>query len=164
MTLNGLSHVLVDQGRYDEAMATLQSALDIARAALGRDHQLVAIYTINLASVQLARKDPQAAESLVREGLRIRMLAPGLVPNRRRTFPEDDWSIGAARSLLGVALTARGAFAEAETVLLDALHDLHAMPSPPRRDVTDTVTGLIHLYEAWGTPDRALAYRVLLTS
>jgi eukaryotic-like serine/threonine-protein kinase len=164
MTLNGLSHVLVEQGRYDEALAALQSALDIARAALGRDHQLVAIYTINLGSVQLARKDPQSAEALVREGLRIRMLAPGLVPNRRRTFPEDDWSIGATRSLLGAALMARGAFSDAETVLLDALHDLHAMPSPPRRDVTATVTRLIHLYEAWGTPDRALRYRVLLTS
>jgi hypothetical protein len=59
---------------------------------------------------------------------------------------------------------ARGAFSEAETALLDALHDLHAMPFPPRRDVTATATRLIHLYEAWGTPDRATPYRVLLTS
>jgi serine/threonine protein kinase/tetratricopeptide (TPR) repeat protein len=164
MTLSGLSRVLFDQGRYDEAMAALESALDIARPALGRDHQLVAIYTINLASVQLARKDPAAAEMLVREGLRIRTLAPGLVPNRRRTFPEDDWSIGATRSLLGATLVARGEFAEAEPVLLDALRELHGMPSPPRRDVTDTVTRLIHLYEAWGRPDSARAFRVQLRS
>jgi serine/threonine protein kinase/tetratricopeptide (TPR) repeat protein len=164
MTLNGLARVLLNQGRYDEAMAALESALDIARPALGRDHQLVAIYTMNLASVQLARKDPAAAEALVREGLRVRMLAPGLVPNRRRTFPEDDWSIGAARSLLGATLVARGEFAEAEPVLLDALRELHAMPSPLRRDVTDTVTRLIHLYEAWGRPDSARVYRVQLRS
>jgi serine/threonine protein kinase/tetratricopeptide (TPR) repeat protein len=164
MTLNGLARVLLDQGRYDEAKAALESALDIARPALGRDHQLVAIYTMNLASVQLARKDPVAAEALVREGLRVRMLAPGLVPNRRRTFPEDDWSIGAGRSLLGATLVARGEFAEAEPVLLDALRELHGMPSPPRRDVTDTVTRLIHLYEAWGRPDSARVYRAQLRS
>jgi len=49
-------------------------------------------------------------------------------------------------------------------VLLDALRELHAMPSPPRRDVTDTVTRLIHLYEAWGRPDSATAYRAQLRS
>jgi eukaryotic-like serine/threonine-protein kinase len=163
-TLNSLSRVLAEQRRYDEAAAALQSALDIARPALGRDHQLVAIYTINLASVQLARRDPAAAEALIREGLRIRALAPGLVPNRRRTFLEDDWSVGATKSLLGAALVALDRFSEAETVLLDALHELKATPSASRRDVTNTATRLIQLYEAWGTPDRAAKYRVLLRS
>jgi serine/threonine protein kinase/tetratricopeptide (TPR) repeat protein len=161
-TLNSLSRVLVERGRYDEAAAALQSALDIARPALGGDHQLVAIYTINLASVQLARKDPAASEALAREGLRIRALAPGLVPSRRRTFIEDDWSVGATKSLLGAALVALGRFSEAETALLDALHDLKATPSATRRDVTNTATRLIQLYEAVGTPARAATYRALL--
>lgn len=164
MTLNSLSRVLVEQRRYTEAVAALQSALDIARPALGRDHQLVAIYTINLASVHLKRNDPAAAEALAREGLRIRALAPGLVPNRRRTFLEDDWSIGGTKSLLGGALVALARFPEAEAVLLDALHDIKATTSGSRRDVTNTVSRLIQLYEAWGTPDRAAKYRVLLTS
>src|SRR5262249_58538114 len=99
-TLNALSRVLLEQHRYQEAVAALDGALTIAEQALGRDHQLFAIYTINLAAVQLARKDYVAAEALAREGLRIRSAAPDLVPGRRRTYVEDDWSIGGAQSLL----------------------------------------------------------------
>ena len=138
VTLNSLSRVLRDQGRYDEAAAALEAALHIARPALGSEHQLVAIYTINLAAVYLARGQPEAAEALLREGLRIRALSPQLVPNRRRIFPEDDWSVGATKSLLGASLTALGRYGEAETVLLEARRDLDASASPPtpgcRRD------------------------------
>ena len=160
VTLNSLSRVLRDEGRYDEAAAALQSALDIARPTLGSEHQLVAIYTINLGSVQLARKQPAAAEALLREGLRIRSLSPHLVPNRRRIFPEDDWSIGATKSLLGASLIALGRYGEAETTLLDAYRDLEAMSPPPRRDVDATIARLLELYEAWGKPRRAAIYRV----
>jgi tetratricopeptide (TPR) repeat protein len=162
-TLNALSRVMSEQRRYNEAAAALEGALDIARPALGRDHQLVAIYTINLAAVQLARRDPAAADALAREGLRIRALAPNLVPSRRRAFIEDDWSVGGTKSLIGAALLARGQLADAESVLLDALHDLKTMAAPPRRDVNDTVVRLIQLYEARNLPERATAYRAALS-
>jgi eukaryotic-like serine/threonine-protein kinase len=103
MALNGLSRVYRDQKRYGEAAVALQDALDIARPTLGSDHQLVAIYTLNLGAVQLARNEPAAAEALLREGLRIRRLAPALVPARRRAFPEDDWTVAAIESLLAKA-------------------------------------------------------------
>jgi eukaryotic-like serine/threonine-protein kinase len=105
--LNSLSHVLVKQRRYDEAASALRQALDIARPALGHVHQLVAIYTINLASVELARNKPAAAEALIREALPIRERAPGIVPMRRRIFPEDDWSIAATKRLLEASLAAQ---------------------------------------------------------
>jgi tetratricopeptide (TPR) repeat protein len=100
-TLNSLSHVLLAQGRHDEAAAASSEALDIARAALRSDHQLVAIYTLNLAAVHLARKDSAAAEPLLREGLRIRERAAGIVPSRRRTVSRDHWSVEEVESLLG---------------------------------------------------------------
>ena len=78
----------------------MQQALAIARAALGDEHQLAAIYMVNLAVVQLARDKPAAAEPLLREALQIRRLAPGVVPSRRRTLPEDDWSPEAIRGLI----------------------------------------------------------------
>jgi tetratricopeptide (TPR) repeat protein len=160
-SLNSLSRIMVAQRRYDEAAAALAEAVDIARTVLGHDHQLVGIYTINLAAVQLARKQPTAAEALLREGLRIRSLSPGLVPVRRRTFPEDDWSIGAAKGLLGSTLVALGRYGEAEAVLLDARRDLEAEPGPPVRDVRATNTRLAELYEAWGRPERAAEYRAM---
>jgi serine/threonine protein kinase len=105
--LNSLAHVRVAQGRYDDAAEALAQALEIARPALGADHQLVAIYSVNLAAVQLARHRPREAEPLLEEGLRIRSLAPELIPLRRRTLPEDDWSVGAIERLLAEARSER---------------------------------------------------------
>jgi eukaryotic-like serine/threonine-protein kinase len=164
VTLNSLSRVLRDQGRYDEAAAALESALKIARPVLGSDHQLIAIYTINLGSVQLARRQPAAAEALIREGLRIRLLSPQMVPNRRRILPEDDWSIGAIKSLLGASLIARAKYKEAEAALLEARRDLDALPVPESRDVHATISRLVDLYTAWGKRDEASRYRTLLAS
>ncbi len=120
VSLNSLSRVLRDQGRDEEAAAALEEALRIARPALGPDHQLIAIYSINLASVHLARHQPAAAEPLLRDAVRIRALAPQLVPNRRRIAPDDDWSVGAAQSLLVAALIAQGRPSEAEAMQLGA--------------------------------------------
>lgn len=122
-TLHNLARVLAAEGRHDEAVARLREALEISRAALGSEHQLVAIYTITLGSVELARRQPVEAEMLLRQGLRIRQRSPHIVPSRRRTFPEDDWSLDAIRRLLGAALVAQGRNDEAEVVLLDSTRD-----------------------------------------
>jgi serine/threonine-protein kinase len=98
--LNSLSRVLVAQGRHDDAAAALQDAVSIATTALGADHQLVAIYSANLAAVHLARQRPDEAEPIVREALRIRALAPEIVPSRRRIAAGADWSLDALRRLL----------------------------------------------------------------
>ena len=163
-TLNSLSHVYAAQGRYDEAATALQDALAIARPAFGSNHQLVAIYAINLASIQLARNQALAAEHLIREGLAIRVRAPELVPSRRRTTSEDDWSVATTKALLGASLLAQGRYADAEVVLLDARRELDTQARPAARDVKATITGLVQLYEAWGRPDAAAAYRARLAS
>ena len=88
----------------------------------------------------------------------------GLVPSCRRTFPEDDWSIGATKSLLGASLVALARHDEAEAVLLDARRDLEALPTPRDDDMKAATTRLVQLYVAWGKHDRAAAYRALLGS
>jgi serine/threonine protein kinase/tetratricopeptide (TPR) repeat protein len=163
-TLNSLSHVLTYQQRFDEAASALQDALGIAGAALDRDNQLIAIYTINLGEVRLAQKDPAAAEALLREGLRLRAVAPGVVPMRRRTLPQDDWSVGATKSLLGASLIALGRYDEAEAVLLDARRDLESLRPFRDADMKAVLTRLVDLYAAWGKPDAAATYRALLQS
>ncbi len=165
-TYNSLARVLFDQGRYEEAGSRLRDALNVVSSALRPDHPLVAIYSINLAAVQLARGTPAAAaaaDQLLRDGLRIRSLAPGVMPSRRRTFIEDDWSIGATKSLLGAALLAQRRYDEAEGMLLDAERDLAAVPAS-RRDLTVTIRRLADLYQAWGKPTKAAQYRAQLVS
>jgi serine/threonine protein kinase/tetratricopeptide (TPR) repeat protein len=161
-SLNGLARTLTEQRRHGEAAEALQNALDIARPALGSTHQLVAIYAINLGAVQLARQQAAEAEALLREGLRVRLLAPGIVPSRRRTFVEDDWTIAATKSLFGAALVALRRYSEAEDPLLDAQRDLESMPMPRREDLTVTLNRLIELYDGWQKPERAALYRAQL--
>ena len=164
-TLNNLGRALREQGRYDEAADAVQEALTISRGAFGNDHQLVAIYAINLASIQLARNQPAAAEGLLREGLRIRSRAPGIVPVRRRTVREDDWSLGATRSLLGACLLAERRYPEAEDMLLDARRQLEVLPASVRgAEMKVAIARLIELYVAWGKPDRAASFRAQLGS
>jgi serine/threonine protein kinase len=162
--LNTLSRVLLQERRYEEAAPALQEALEIARGALGRDHQLVAIYTINLGALRLAQKEPAQAEALLREGLRIRALAPGIVPTRRRTFLEDDWSLGATKSLLGASLVALGRNEEAEAVLLEARRDLDSLAAPRSAESKAAVLRLVELYVSWGRHERAAVSRALLGS
>jgi eukaryotic-like serine/threonine-protein kinase len=152
MTLNNLAHVLVALGRNSEAASALQEALDIVQPVLGSQHQLVAIYTINRAAVHLAQNEPLAAEPLLREALRVRSQAPAIVPSRRRTFVDDNWSIGATKSLLGAALVALGRYDEAEGVLLEARRDLEALPTASPREIATTIDRLTHLYAVWGKP------------
>jgi len=163
-TLNSLSHVLVAEGRPEEAAAALQDALAIARPALGAGHQLVAIYAINLAFVQLSVNRAAAAEPLLHEALQIRARAPEVVPSRRRTSADDDWSIATTKALLGTSLVAQRRYADAEAVLLEARRELDAQARPQPRDVKATVTGLVQLYEAWGKREAAAVYRARLAS
>ena len=163
-TMNNIARVLREQRRFDEAATAQQEAIDLARAAYGTDHQLVAIYTINLGSVELARNHPAEAERLLREGLRIRSKGAGVVPVRRRTLREDDWSLGAARSLLGASLLAQHRYQEAEAALLAARRELEALPAAGGAEMKVALARLVELYVAWGKRDQAASYRTLLGS
>ena len=76
--------------------------------------------------------------------------APGIVPTRRRTRVEDDWSVGAARSLLGEVLTKLRRFPEAETTLLDARRELESLPAMGGAEMKIAYARLVDLYFAWG--------------
>ena len=148
-TLNNLSYPLREQGKYDEAASVLREALQIAVTALGSDHPQTASFKLNLARVYLAQKRPAAAEPLLRDAVRI----------RQRAFPPDDWRIGVPKSALGAALTALARYDEAERLLVEAHGVLKDLPGPQGREAKATVTRLVALYEAWGRPEKAVAYQ-----
>ena len=159
MDLNARAHVHAAADHLDEAAAAREQALAIVRATFGDDHQLVAIYSANLASVALARSDAVHAEPLLREALRIRALAPDVVPSRRRTLPEEAWTVGALGTTLGTTLTRLRRYDEAEAALLDARGRLEAESVQPTADLRDNAARLVDLYTAWGRPERAAAFR-----
>ena len=92
------------------------------------------------------------AESLLREGLAIR--------DRKRP---DDWSRFETRSLLGVSLMGRKNYAEAEPLILSGYEGMKAresrIPAPSKIRLTEAGRRVVRLYEAWGKPDRAAAWR-----
>jgi len=49
-------------------------------------------------------------------------------------------------------------------MLLDARHDLDALPVPQDRQMRVTAARLVELYDAWGKRDKAAAFRALLVS
>ena len=104
------------------------------------------------------------AEPLLREGLRVRRLAAGLAPIRRRTWPVDDWSVAATKSLLGAALVEQRRYAEAETLLLDAWRELEASSGARASENQTTLTRRVDLYAPWEKPEKAADYRTLLAS
>ena len=158
-----VASVCATRGSYDEAAAALQSALGIARPALGDDHQLIAIYRSISRPCSWRATRPERPSRCCGEALRIRVLCARVVPSRRRTFLEDDWSVGGTKSLLGATLIALARYGEAEAVLLEAHRDLKATPGQDR-EASATLARLVALYDAWGRPDKAAAYRALLTS
>jgi serine/threonine-protein kinase len=74
----------------------------------------VAALLVRTGALRLRQGKPEAARSLLSEGLAL----------RRRSLPGGHWEIAEATLELGAALSALGRFAEAEPLLLEGVHDL----------------------------------------
>jgi tetratricopeptide (TPR) repeat protein len=122
--LNKLGNIWRQQGRYEEAAASLREALENVRPALGNDNPATADCMANLARVYLAQGRAAAAEPLVRHAVEI----------RRRVLHEGNWQIASAQSLLGAVLVALGRPAEAEPLLLGARRALKDIPGAQRNE------------------------------
>jgi eukaryotic-like serine/threonine-protein kinase len=147
--LNKFSTVLREQGRYEEAESASNDAVQMTLSVLGDDHPLVAMFELNLVRTQLLRKEAANAEPMARKALEI----------REHTYPAGNWRIGEAKGLLGECLTAMGRYDEAEALLLDAHRLLKAGPGWEGEQAQATRLRLVALYEAWGRPEKATAYR-----
>jgi serine/threonine protein kinase/tetratricopeptide (TPR) repeat protein len=147
--LNNLGHSLREQGKHAEAAAAHDEALRIARTRFGDVHPQIAMHLVNIARVRVAEDRPADAEPLLHQALAI----------RRRAYTEDDWRIGATKSLLGAALMALGRYAEAERLLLEAEQTLDDVGGAQGRERRSTRARLVALYEVMGSPEKAEPYR-----
>ena len=98
---------------------------------------------------------PAAAEPLLRHALAV----------QERSYAAGDWRVATTQSLLGDVCTRLSRFAEAEPYLLRASEVLEVTPgsesseSMEAREARDNLARLAALYEAWGRPAKAAAYR-----
>ena len=73
--------------------------------------------------------------------------------------PSGHWLIAASESALGACLVAKGQFREAEGLLLLGYEGLRSSLGDTHERTVEARRRLAALYEAWGQPGRAAAFR-----
>ena len=92
------------------------------------------------------------AEPLLRKALDIR---------QKRKRP-GHWKTAKTESVLGACLTGLGQYEEAETLLLNCYPVIAKDRGPSHRRTAEAITRIVKLYETWGKPDKAAAWRAKL--
>ena len=149
-TMNGLAVVLQNRGQLAAAEPLLLHSLRIQREHLGPEHPGVGAALALLAKLRLAAGDPEPAENLVREALRIFHLR----------LPPDHSHFDLAEQILGGSLAAQGRFEEAEALLTQSFDRIRSRRGEQDLESREARTRMVSLYEAWGRPEQAEAYRL----
>jgi tetratricopeptide (TPR) repeat protein len=142
-----LGNLLGRKGDYAEAEKVLGHAVEASRRLLGPKHPYTLWAMAFLGEVRVKAGRPADAEPLLRESLE----------GREKTLPAGHSEIADGRRLLGHCLARQGRFAEAEPLFL-AGYERMAKGAPPST-VAETLDGIIELYEKWGKPEQAEAWR-----
>ena len=147
VTLNLLGLLLRRQQRYAEAEAVLQRSLALTRRP---GHEVPVQERVALSALARLYREAgalDAAERAQREAL-----------DRTRTYSDNAINEAMDVSHLADILREKGAFREAESLLLDSHRALEASAAPPmeRRQIA---RGLAALYDAWGRSEEAARWR-----
>jgi tetratricopeptide (TPR) repeat protein len=140
------------QGKYAEAEAFLNRELDVERRVLGPAHPSTTGAMAALAEVQLQMAKFAGAETLAREAL----------TNWEKTRP-DSWRRYHSEALLGAILAGQRRYSEAEALLISGFQGLQqrgaSVPADDRQVLRDAGEWAVSLYESWGKPESAAAWR-----
>jgi tetratricopeptide (TPR) repeat protein len=147
--LNNLGRLLTLRGKLDESERLLREAVVIFRK---HGHPGLAICLGNLGQVFLERDDPEGAEPILAEALKL----------ARAKFGEKSQDAAKIVSKFGTCLLKLGRHEEAERRLLAALEVL-ASSAGEKNDWTQrTLESLAELYEALGDEPAAAEHRARL--
>ena len=151
LAINGTCILLLQQGKLAEAEPYCREAMESRRRVLGDEHFQTRFSINNVVKLLIAQEKYADAEQLARGNL------PGKVWMRA----EEDWHTADTRSLLGESLVGQGQYEEAEPHLLEGHAGLDATTpiGRRRRHLPPSVERLVHLYDAWGKPDKAAEWR-----
>ena len=150
-----LALALDGAGRHADAEPLLRDRLDRRRRVEKPDSPLLAADLALLGRNLLDQAKWSEAEGVLRECLAV----------REKAIP-DSWQRFNAASLLGGALSGQGRYAEAEPLVLAGYEGLKRregrLPTVGRTHLPDAAERIIRLYEAWGKPDKATAWKIQL--
>jgi len=152
VTRNNLAASYAAGGRTNQAIAIHEENLKLMKAKPGPDNRISLMSMNNLAMMYLWARRWHDAEMTARECL----------ASHPKNQP-DDWLRFHTMSLLGAALAGQKMCAEAEPLIVQGFDGLKAreatIPAPFMTCVTEAGGRVVKLYEAWGQPEKARAWR-----
>ena len=154
IALSNLGQVARDSGRLDEAETLFGQAIAMDRKVNGPEHPRVATCLGYLAEVAMRRGDFHEAEGELREALAI----------QRKAYPPGNVSLANTESRLGSCLTKEKRYAEAEPLLLGSAEALEKGLGAGHSRAQASFQRVAELYEAWGKPAQAAAWKARLAA
>jgi hypothetical protein len=154
-TLNCMDHLATSYlaaGREADSLKVHEETLVLRRGKLGTECPETLINMEDVGLIYLKQKRLVEAERLLRECLVL----------RQEKMP-DDWRFFHTQSLLGGSVAGQKRYEEAEPLLLKGYEGINAraqqMPALKRMHLIESIQRLVALYDAWGKPNHADAWR-----
>ena len=142
-------------GHWTDAEALRRICVASRRKSTKPDSPPLAADIVTLGNNLLRQRRWLEAETLLREGVAI-----------SRQAQPDNWQISYATSLLGEALLGQGKNTEAEPLVTSGYEGMKAraskIPAPRRDELVEAAERVVRLYEAWGKPEQAAAWKTKL--
>jgi serine/threonine protein kinase len=142
-------------GQFARSEPLYRGGLAQARKTFGSDDPRTGAALTILGNNLLQQGKWSEAEPVLRESLAI-----------RQKLEPDAWNTFNTRSLLGGALLARGRYTEAELLVVSGYEEMKArettIPPPARPRLPEAAVRVVRLYEAWGKPEQAAAWKAKL--
>jgi serine/threonine protein kinase len=147
-----LAEVERREGKFVEAERLFAATLDGQRRRLGERHTSTLRSMVSLGEVQMQQREYAEAEKTLRAATDA-YGAAGL----------DNWTRYKCQSILGADLAAQAKYSEAEMPLIDGYEGLAkreaTIAAADRAELAKAGERLVILYQAWGVPDKAAAWR-----
>jgi tetratricopeptide (TPR) repeat protein len=144
----------VKENLLDSAEAVYGWVLAVRKRDLSPSHLATAATRIGLGRVLTLKGEYEAAEPLLRQGLKTRADA----------LPSGNWQVADAQSQLGACLLGSKRYDEAEPLLTEAYATLSSCKGNRQRQTREAVQRLAQLYDRVGKSGKANQYRALLAS
>ena len=144
-----LAAIAQARGNNSEAENLYKESMAIDRSATPPRFLDTAAHLVGYAGFLAATGEASQAESSAREAVDL----------LSRNLPAGFWTIARARSVLGEVLTKSGRYPEAEPLLVGAYTVLSNKLGQRALETRLAQDRVVRLYELWGKPSKARAYR-----